>query len=146
MPPGMAGSRAKPVGSGILIFDGDCGFCTWAAEWSERRLPSDARISPWQFMESELPAYGLSVESASSAVYWVDANGRPHRGHRAIAQTLRTIGGGWSLLGVLMEAPLLSWIAAGLYRLAARYRHKLPGATPACRRGPDEQRPSSPPS
>ncbi len=79
MHPGMADSRGRPLGSGILIFDGDCGFCTWAAEWSERRLPTDARISPWQFLESELPSYGLSVESASSAVYWVDANGRPHR-------------------------------------------------------------------
>jgi predicted DCC family thiol-disulfide oxidoreductase YuxK len=128
----------RPGGSGLLIFDGDCGFCTWAAEWAERRLPSDGRTRPWQLMEDELPSYGLTPERVSAAVYWVDPAGRPHRGHRGIARMLRTIGGAWAPLGTLMEAPVLSWLAAGAYRLVSRYRHLMPGTTPACERTPPD--------
>src|SRR5918992_3072841 len=113
MEEGTEATGIAHLGSGLLIFDGDCGFCTWAAEWSERRLPPDARISPWQFLQ--WPSYGLTTKSASSAVYWIDPEGRPHRGHHAIARTLRVIGGVWEPLGVIMEAPVLTWLAAGLF-------------------------------
>lgn len=120
-------------GTRVLIFDGECGFCTWAAEWVERRLPSGAGIVPWQLVE-DLSAYGLTERDVSTAAYWIDARGRAHRGHRAMTGSLVAIGGGWGLLGRIAWVPPFSWIAAGTYEVVARNRRHLPGTTPACKR------------
>lgn len=129
---GASPTRTHPV-TRLLIFDGDCAFCTWAAEWAGRRLPTGAGIEPWQFID-DLPVYGLTVEDVSAAVYWIDAKRRPHRGHLAVAETLRAIGRAWGLMGEVMQVPPVSWIAAGVYEVVARNRHRLPGSTPACKR------------
>jgi predicted DCC family thiol-disulfide oxidoreductase YuxK len=50
-----------------------------------------------------------------------------------VAHTRIAIGGAWSVLGRVMLIPPFSWLAAGVYRLVARYRYRLPGATDACR-------------
>ena len=57
----------------LLIFDGDCGFCTTSAGWIERRLPDDVRVAPWQILDLE--QYGLTESDVTSAAYWVDAEG-----------------------------------------------------------------------
>lgn len=108
----------------LLIFDGTCGFCAWAAAWVERRLPADASAVPWQ-ETSDLGAVGLSAEDVSRAVYWIDVNRRAHRGHRAASEALRAIGGGWKIFGTLIAVPPLSWVAALAYELVSRNRHRL---------------------
>jgi predicted DCC family thiol-disulfide oxidoreductase YuxK len=116
----------------LLVFDGDCGFCTWAAGWVQRRLPSGAGVEPWQFID-DLGRYGLAAADVSTAAYWIDAGGRPHRGHLAFAEALRAMSPGWRLVGTAMRVPPISWLAALMYELVARFRHLLPGSTPACR-------------
>ena len=108
---------------GVLVFDGECGFCTSAAEWvgGER--------APWQDLGAEgLAELGLSVEEAREAAWWVDGAGR-YRGHLAIGHALAER----SRLGRVLLVPPLSWLGAAAYPLVARYRHRLPGGTPACR-------------
>jgi predicted DCC family thiol-disulfide oxidoreductase YuxK len=116
----------------LLIFDGECGFCTWAARWAERRLPPVAGISPYQRVPDP-SVYGLTDEEMAAAAYWIDARGRPHRGHLAAAEMFRAIGGAWATLGSLLTVPPVSWLAAGVYEVVSRNRHRLPGTTPACR-------------
>jgi predicted DCC family thiol-disulfide oxidoreductase YuxK len=116
----------------VLIFDGECAFCTWTAEWAERRLPPGDRVEPWQLIP-DLSPYGLTEQDTAEAAYWIDGDGRAHRGHLAVAEAWRAIGGGWRLLGTTIRVPPLSWVAAGVYALTARIRHRLPGSTPACR-------------
>jgi predicted DCC family thiol-disulfide oxidoreductase YuxK len=116
---------------GTLIFDGDCAFCTWTAEWARRRLPREVNVTPWQFVE-DLSRYGLTEDDVRRFAYWVAADGRAHRGHLAVAETWRAIGGGWGLLGSLIRISPFSWLAAAVYALVSRIRHRLPGSTPAC--------------
>jgi predicted DCC family thiol-disulfide oxidoreductase YuxK len=116
----------------MLIFDGDCGFCTWAAEWTRRRLRPEGVVEPWQWVV-DLEAYGLTRGDVSTAVYWIDPHGTVHRGHKAVAASLRAMGGGWGLLGITLSVPPIRWVAAVAYELIARNRHRLPGSTPACR-------------
>ncbi|MGF1599002.1 MAG: thiol-disulfide oxidoreductase DCC family protein [Acidimicrobiales bacterium] len=133
----------------LLVFDGDCGFCTRAAGWIERRLPAEVEVSPWQSLH--LAALDLTVGDVTTAAYWVDADGRHHRGHRAVARALIAAGGLWAPVGRLIGHRAVSWLAAGVYTLVARYRHHLPGATDACRLpappvGSDRPSPSPPPA
>lgn len=118
-------------GTVLLIFDGDCGFCTTSAQWIERRLPDDVRVAPWQILD--LDEYGLTEDEVTTAAYWVDDEGTPHRGHLGIGRSLIAAGGIWSVPGHLIIRPPVGWIAKPVYGWIARNRHRMPGASEACR-------------
>ena len=111
----------------MLIFDGDCGFCTASARWIEAR---GAPVAAWQTLE--LDEYPLTVSEVDGAAWWIDGSGERHRGHCAIGHALRAVGGAWRPIGLLLVNPPVSWLARPVYALVARNRHKLPGATDAC--------------
>lgn len=131
----------------LLVFDGDCGFCTTSATWIARRLArhdgADAALVPWQ--HTDLAALGTTQERATQEVLWVPAvGGRVHGGADAIACWLRHRGGAWGLLGRGAGLPVVRDVAAAAYRLVARNRHRLPGGTPACALPPPGSRLSAP--
>lgn len=114
----------------ILVFDGDCGFCTTSVRFIERRIPTRAEIKPFQ--RTDLAALGTTEERASHEVLWVAEDGSVFGGAQAVARLLIEAGGWWRPLGQLARVPPFRWPASGVYRLVSRYRHRLPGGTPAC--------------
>ncbi len=116
---------SKPV----LVYDGDCGFCTTCAHALERIGP-DAEIVAWQL--TDLAALGITEEQAVEAVQWVGRDGTVYSGHEAIASALISAGGIWRIAGRATLLPGISSIAALVYRLVAANRYRLPGGTPAC--------------
>jgi predicted DCC family thiol-disulfide oxidoreductase YuxK len=114
----------------ILLYDGDCGFCTSSARFVERRIPVSAEVSPFQFTDVE--ALGTTAARARHEVLWVE-NGRVYGGAQAVAMLFTRAGGLWGPLGLIMRVPPVCWIAAGVYRLVSANRYRLPGGTPACR-------------
>jgi predicted DCC family thiol-disulfide oxidoreductase YuxK len=136
---GFTKRHEQPHASGdahhaVLVFDGDCGFCTSAARWAESRFRHGERAEAWQLLgESALASFGLSARDVQEAAWWVDGAGARERGHRAAGRALQA-GGGWRrVVGWFALNPPTSWIAAGAYRLVVRFRYRLPGGTPACR-------------
>jgi predicted DCC family thiol-disulfide oxidoreductase YuxK len=114
----------------VLIFDGDCGFCTTTANYIEKNSSTPIGIHPWQWVE--LSDYGLTKELASAKVQ-VFAGGKLFGGHRAFAKLLRLQKHWWfKVLGAFLVLPPFSWAARVGYYFVAKYRHKLPGGTPAC--------------
>lgn len=113
-----------------LVFDGDCGFCTWSAAriaaWSSGRVGTVA----WQ--RADLAALGLTAAECAAAVRYVDADGR-HAGGAAVARALRQCRQPWRATGDVLARPLLAPLVERCYRLVAANRYRLPGATPACR-------------
>lgn len=117
----------------MLVYDGDCAFCTSCARILERIEP-DAEIVAWQF--ADLAELGITEEQAADAVQWIQVDGTVHSGHEAIASVLRTAGRIWKAVSRTLLLPGLSWLAAKAYRLVADNRYRLPGGTPACARRP----------
>lgn len=117
------------MGRPILLYDGDCGFCTTSARFIERRIPTKAEIAPYQF--TDLEALGTTESRASGEVLWAE-DGRIRGGAQAIASLLIDAGGLWRPLGLLLRVPPIRWLAAGVYHLVTVNRHRLPGGTPAC--------------
>jgi predicted DCC family thiol-disulfide oxidoreductase YuxK len=115
----------------VLIFDGDCGFCTSTSNFIKAKSSVPIEIHPWQFID--VSEYGLTQAQVAAKVYFI-AGGTAYSGHEAFAQILiaqrnfliRAVG------HVLMVPPI-SWLARPGYSLVARFRHKLPGGTPACK-------------
>jgi predicted DCC family thiol-disulfide oxidoreductase YuxK len=117
--------RQRPV----LVFDGDCAFCTNCARFLERLGP-DAGVVAWQL--TDLTELGITAEQGSDAVQWVEVDGTVRSGHEAIAAVLSTAGPIWKAIGRTLTLPGISWLAAKAYRLVANNRYRLPGGTPAC--------------
>jgi predicted DCC family thiol-disulfide oxidoreductase YuxK len=121
-----------------LIFDGDCGFCTTSANFAVARSKYPIAAVPWQ--RANLAAFGLTPELASARVYVaLSGDGQSGKvsvfgGHGAFAKLFEIQPNVFAkMVGVLMVTPPISWIAAAGYVLVAKYRHKLPGGTPACK-------------
>jgi predicted DCC family thiol-disulfide oxidoreductase YuxK len=125
--------RERPV----LLYDGDCAFCTSCARFLERIGP-DAEIVAWQL--TDLTALEITEEQATDAVQWVEIDGTVRSGHEAIAAMLTTAGRVWEIVGRMILLPGISWMAAKVYRLVANNRYRLPGSTPACARSPGGRR------
>jgi predicted DCC family thiol-disulfide oxidoreductase YuxK len=117
--------RRRPV----LVYDGDCGFCTSCVHLLERIGP-DAEIVAWQL--TDLAELGIAEEQAADAVQLVQVDGTVRSGHEAVGAVLGTAGPIWRVAGRTLLLPGLSWLAAGAYRLIADNRYRLPGGTPAC--------------
>lgn len=118
----------------VLVYDGDCGFCTTSATWAARKFRHGEKAHAWQLLDRGfLEEHGLSRDDVGQAAWWVDGTGRHERGHRAIGRALQAGSGLRRVVGWLVLIPPSSWLAAGIYRLVVRWRHRLPGGTPACR-------------
>ncbi|MDX6588991.1 MAG: hypothetical protein QOI84_265 [Solirubrobacterales bacterium] len=109
----------------MLLYDGDCAFCTTSARVLERIGP-DAEIVAWQL--TDLAELGMTEERAAETVQWVAVDGTVRSGHEAIAAALSTAGGIWRIVGRMFLLPGISWMAARAYRLVADNRHRLPWA------------------
>ncbi|WP_067468751.1 thiol-disulfide oxidoreductase DCC family protein [Actinomadura macra] len=129
-------TRERPV----LVYDGDCGFCTSSVRFLERRVPVDATVVAFQF--ADLGALGTTAGRAEHEVLWIDRLGRVSGGAEAIGRLLTAAGGPWRALGVVMRVPPVSWAAHVVYRLVANNRHRMPGGTAACML-PAAQRPGA---
>lgn len=116
----------------MLLYDGDCGFCTVTATWLSGRLRTPVLVVPWQEVH-DLGELDLSPADVTTALYWVDVYGHRYRGHEGVARFLRLCRQPLPVAGALMTVPPVSWLARAAYRLIALNRHRLPGATAACR-------------
>ena len=114
----------------ILVFDGDCAFCTQSAGFITRRIKPSTDVQAWQTLDLE--PLGLTETQCSTAVQWVSGSGQIKSGAAAITAMLKEAGAGWAALGVLGDLPGIRSAAAGTYRLIAKNRHRLPGASAAC--------------
>ena len=123
----------------LVIFDGDCAFCTSCVTWAKRFVAPRVLWQPWQ--HSDLTALGLSVTQCERALQWVDLNpdpdsGSPRHGEGGCAVRLILTRGRmpWPVLAAVLGIPGIRVVVDWAYRVVARHRHRLPGATPACAR------------
>ncbi|MEU1842194.1 thiol-disulfide oxidoreductase DCC family protein [Micromonospora sediminicola] len=113
-----------------FVYDGDCAFCTSCAQFIERRIPTGARVVPWQF--ADLSALGLTEAECEEAVQWVGADGSRAAGPDAIARLLGDSGPIWRFAGAGLRFAPVRAAAWPAYRWVARNRHRMPGGTAAC--------------
>jgi predicted DCC family thiol-disulfide oxidoreductase YuxK len=118
------------VSRALLIFDGDCAFCTTWVNRLEAALPVYPRATPWQWID--LDDHALSRDDVDRFA-WVITPGHQYAGHLALSALLRMQPvAGLRFLGHLLATPPFSLVAALAYRVVAANRSRLPGGTPAC--------------
>jgi predicted DCC family thiol-disulfide oxidoreductase YuxK len=105
----------------ILVYDGECEFCTRLARWVERhdRLGRVA-VKPNQ-EPGLIESLGLTREEVERAS-WVVEGERRFEGAAGISRVLRELGGVWRVLGSLYLAAPFEWLEDRYYRRVARRR------------------------
>jgi predicted DCC family thiol-disulfide oxidoreductase YuxK len=126
----------------VLVYDGDCAFCSSSVRWLEARFPEAFTTVPYQ--RADLDALGLTVRECHERLQWIADVAAPvatrTSGARAVGSLLRSGGRGrgraggllWRAVAVLTVVPPASWAAEGVYRVVAANRRRLPGGTPTC--------------
>lgn len=128
----------------LVLFDGDCAFCTSSINRLTATFPDAFDARPFQHVD--LAALGLSTARCRSELQWVPEpdraalSGNLCGGAQAVAALLRVggrsrgglLGASAVALGTVSAYPPLSWVAAGVYAAVAAHRSRLPGGTPAC--------------
>lgn len=112
-------------GKDYLLFDGDCGICTRAAEIA-RGMGDRFVIEPYQVIpEIELKIFGITYDKCAKSLQVITRKGRVYSGAFAVNYFLwRHFP--WSLLVVLIYAlPVLLLIEIIGYRLVAKNRYRL---------------------
>jgi predicted DCC family thiol-disulfide oxidoreductase YuxK len=124
----MAGAvmREHPV----LLYDGDCAFCSSSVRVLRARVDPPVDFFPWQ--QVRLADYRVTEDQVRREVRWIGTDGSAAGGAPAVSAVLRSRGGGWRLVGGLMRVPVVRQLAAVAYRIIAINRHRLPGGTAAC--------------
>lgn len=121
---------SNPAKGPLLVFDGDCGFCTTSVNRLRELLPRFPEATPWQWID--LDAYSLTQQDVDEYA-WVITPSHHYGGHLAFSALLRMQRSfALRMAGQLLATPPFSWAAALGYRWIAANRHRLPGGTPAC--------------
>lgn len=118
----------------VLVYDGDCGFCTASVRQAQRWIGSMPTVASYQSLAAtgDLSRLGLTADRCSEAVQYVARDRAVYSAHDAVAAVLLGAGRGWWVLGALLRAPGLHALAGVAYRWVARNRHRLPGASDRC--------------
>lgn len=116
----------------ILLFDGDCAFCTASVDFLKRHVRPRAQITPWQ--RADLEALGVSAQECQKSIQWFAAPASaPLTQGRAVAAVCLVGATPWPIVGRMMQLPGIVNVANAAYRLVAANRFRLPGSTPACK-------------
>jgi predicted DCC family thiol-disulfide oxidoreductase YuxK len=114
-------------GKDYMLFDGDCGICTYCSEIA-KKMDGNGRfvIEPYQsFAESELMRFGINYKRCSRNLQMITRKGRVYQGAFSVNYFLwhQFI---WSLPVFLIYAiPLLLLLEMIGYRLVADNRHRI---------------------
>jgi predicted DCC family thiol-disulfide oxidoreductase YuxK len=119
----------------LLVFDGQCGFCTRALGWL-RLLDRRRLIDTVPYQRSGVPELlGISREQCAASLQWLGADGSRAEGAAAVNAALAyALAANWPERLYRRTART----QRRLYQWVAEHRHRLPGITPWCARYPDD--------
>jgi predicted DCC family thiol-disulfide oxidoreductase YuxK len=124
----MSGNTA--LENHVIIYDGDCAFCTLWVNRLREWLPVFPRTQTSQSISAD--EYALSDDDLARYAWYITKT-HHYAGHLAASALLRAQPSVWlRFLGFVLRTPPFSWVAAGVYAAVAKTRHRLPGGTPAC--------------
>jgi predicted DCC family thiol-disulfide oxidoreductase YuxK len=122
VPEEFHGIRVKVLSNDcILLWDGDCGFCSALVHKIKRTVPRPFSEMPYQAISDRLPEDVLKWSTRQA--HWVDSEGRVSGGSAAVVELLKDSGRPF-LAGILGSAPFRPFLWLG-YRLVAIHRGTL---------------------
>jgi predicted DCC family thiol-disulfide oxidoreductase YuxK len=128
-------TRERPSPDHVLIFDGDCRFCgrciALLGRWDRRgRL----RFVPFQDARALATLPPIPHQRLEEAMHLVTPDARVWPGADAVPPMLKVLPGG-RLVSWIFAVPGVPRLAAAIYRMVARNRHRLGCGSATCTLG-----------
>lgn len=127
---------------GRLLYDADCAFCQSSLRRLRRVVPSFPPATAWWSVD--IGEWGLVRQDCEARIYWVEPAHPPVGGAMAFASALAASRGLGPAAASILRLPVVRTVAEWTYRVVARYRHRLPGATSSCAVSPARDMPAEP--
>jgi predicted DCC family thiol-disulfide oxidoreductase YuxK len=107
----------------VMVYDGDCGFCTrWVERW-RRMTGSGVRYAPYQSVAEHYPQ--LTAEDFRRAVHLIEPDGSASCGAEAVYRCLAYAPGWRWPLWIYRRVPGARPLSEACYRFVARHRAGL---------------------
>lgn len=121
--------------TGVLLFDGACGFCTRSENFLLRLdRTGELRTEPLQGA-GVAERLGIPPSQLLESVRWLDSSGEVYSGAEAVNAALSAaLGIGLPLR--IYRIPGIRSLQDALYRWVADHRYRFPGTTPYCESHP----------
>ncbi len=122
VPENFPSLRVKGLSSGgVLLWDGDCGFCAVTLRMVKRLARSQFLATPYQSVSDKLPEEVRRWSPRQA--HWIDAEGKVTGGSEALIDLLESTGR--PFLATLLQSPVLRPILWLGYRIVAANRGRL---------------------
>jgi len=119
----------------LLIYDGDCAFCTKCVNWGKTNLDPWVNAQPSQALDPK--DFGLTAEDFKKSIWLVDTKHpktTPLAANRAVAKILQNQKNFlWRAVGIILDIWWVRPLASLVYASVAANREKMPGATAECK-------------
>jgi len=106
----------------LLIYDGDCNFCTYCVDYAKAVTGDSVDYQPYQAVQHEFPDIGEA--DFQSAIQLVHTDGRVTSGARAAFEVLALGGHGRLWTACYQRLPLFGKLSETLYRIVAANRER----------------------
>jgi predicted DCC family thiol-disulfide oxidoreductase YuxK len=117
----------------LVLYDGDCAFCTAQARRVRRLAAGRLRVEPLQNALVDVP--WVAPTEALRALHLVDRDGRGYAGAAAVVRLLRLTRPLLGLLVLPYHLPGVRWLADRAYAAVAARRYAIAGHTDGCPSG-----------
>lgn len=112
-------------GKDHLLFDGDCGICTWCSDIA-KRMNGQFIVQPYlMFDEAELQRFGISYEDCTKELKVITRQGRAYGGAFGVNYFLWQQPALRPLVILIYALPILLLFEVIGYKLVAVNRHRL---------------------
>jgi predicted DCC family thiol-disulfide oxidoreductase YuxK len=109
-----------------VLFDGDCGICSWSRDFAERHdRDGKLRLVPFQLADLDALSPGLTLHEASRMAWFIKPDGTRFGGARCVFEVFKRLDGLWPVLGWLGANPVISTLVTPIYWLVANNRHRI---------------------
>ena len=121
--------------SGIVFFDGACGFCTRSVNFLLRLdRTGELKTEPLQGAGAA-DRLGIQPSQLLESVRWLDSSGDMYTGAEAANAALSAALGARLPL-MIYRLPGIRSLQEAVYRWVADHRYRFPGTTPYCESHP----------
>jgi len=108
-----------------IIYDGDCGICSYSADWLSKRLDPDLFIIIPFDEELEISKkFGLNLELALKTVIFIESD-KFYTESRAVFEIANHLSYPYKFLGIFLANKFCEILFKPIYRLIARYRTSI---------------------
>ena len=91
----------SPPGHAVLVYDGGCGFCRWAARWVEVRARAPLELVAFDEVPRDRWLTALADEELAASAHYLTPEGIEVHGGAAVTSALRLTG--WARLAAVID-------------------------------------------